>query len=150
MDNMCKAKFANSGESQKSSLFGILKKGSRKLIGNIMSSSFKTQTANAVKEVLSGAASSDKFTWSALDGTAPARAMSSLQNVFGECFYCPSRSLISVFNVDGGSMLEYSELMQLSNRLKKQIVYFSFDRVDPDRLLCETLEQFSGKEAPNK
>lgn len=107
-----------------------------------MSSSYKTGTANLVREVLSGAASSDKFKWSSLDGTAQTHSMSSFQNIFGKFRW---KWVTEVVNVDGGSMAEYSELVQLSRKLKRQIVYFSFDRVEPDRLLCETLEQFNGK-----
>jgi hypothetical protein len=83
MDNMCKAKFTNSTDSQSSSFFGLLKRGGKKLIGNIISSSFKTKTANIVKEILVGGVKPDKVQVQCLDGSTPKSLMSSYENIYG-------------------------------------------------------------------
>ena len=39
-------------------------------------------------------------------------------------------------------MMEYSELMQLSDQIKKKIVYYSFENVHPDEIMKKTFEMF--------
>lgn len=69
MDNMCKAKFSNTADSKSRTLFGFLKTSGKNLFGKIMSSSFKTKTANLVKHIFSNGASSEKMICQYLDGT---------------------------------------------------------------------------------
>jgi hypothetical protein len=83
MEDMCKAKFSNLSESQSSSFFGLLKRGGKKLIGNIISSSFKTKTANMVKEILTGGGKLNKVNIRSLDGSTPTNLMSSYENIYG-------------------------------------------------------------------
>jgi hypothetical protein len=58
-------------------------------------------------------------------------------------FYCFVKFL--VINVDGGSMIEYSEIRKLSEQIKRKIIYYSFNNLHPDQLLRETLDNFGLK-----
>lgn len=52
---------------------------------------------------------------------------------------------MKVVNIEGGSMAEYSELMKLGKMLKREIVYFAFDREHPDDILVRALEVFDSR-----
>ena len=83
MTKMCKEKFTKSNDTKSSSIFGFLKSGGQKFIGNMMSSSFKTKASEFVKDILSGSAGPNKISLKTLTGNVQKKSPMSYQTIYG-------------------------------------------------------------------